>query len=84
MNGAGWKAKCPFYGRSITRAFGMNHDELGNQCAITLDAHAPCTMELLRMEPDAAQCPLLLQAEVTRAVFARTLLARASTQEPKQ
>jgi hypothetical protein len=57
---------CPFYGRAAASTWGII-DTVGNQCAIIIDAHAPCAMEaLLNVPPDAKACPLLRAARQSR------------------
>jgi hypothetical protein len=54
---------CPFYGKSGV----ANHvliDTGGNQCALILESHTPCMMEvILNQEPDWETCPLIQKIE---------------------
>lgn len=53
---------CPFYGRHALVGTGLILDDPsgGNRCAIIVNAHAPCAMEILGYPVDARACDLLL------------------------
>jgi len=55
---------CPFYARhAVGEPFATLVDTGGNQCALILDALAPCVMEVSdQKEPDAWRCPLIAAA----------------------
>jgi hypothetical protein len=48
------RGSCPFYGKSGIG--GVLMDSLGNQCALILDAHAPCRMERAGETPNWTRC----------------------------
>jgi hypothetical protein len=56
---------CPFYGRALYQkgVFGgtpfLLLDTEGNQCAIVIDSHAPCQMEIHGEVPDWKACPIV-------------------------
>ena len=49
---------CHFYGKAVggTRLV----DTHGNQCALIIERHAPCQLELAGATPDEKTCPLVL------------------------
>ena len=70
---------CPFYGKHATREFGLV-DSNGNQCALILDAYAPCYMEALTSTPaNAEACELLASAESRYAWERRVAAKRAKS-----
>lgn len=60
------RRNCPFYGRAMYQSrmvtaakpfllLGTN----GNQCALVLESHAPCQMELNGEDPEWRECVLV-------------------------
>jgi hypothetical protein len=52
---------CQYYGYS---PLGM--PTWGNQCALVIDCHAPCAMEIAGQQPDELQCDRVLLATLER------------------
>jgi hypothetical protein len=49
---------CPFYGHHASRATRTLIPSSGNECALIVEAYAPCRMENAGTEPDLEQCEL--------------------------
>jgi len=62
-NGKDSDAHCVFYGRSWIHP-GMLLASDGNQCALVVEAHAPCYMERAGDMPDARRCTLIQIARI--------------------
>jgi hypothetical protein len=54
---------CRYYGMSnvFLRSTGELMGSGGNQCALILEAHAPCRMETAGFPPDESVCPLAVR-----------------------
>lgn len=53
--------RCPFYGKHAAPGFPLV-DQGGNQCALIVTAYAPCVMEQLGADVNAATCMILRAA----------------------
>jgi hypothetical protein len=64
---------CPFYGKhpSIETGVIMDDPSGGNRCALIVDSHAPCLMEILGYPVDATSCELLFTVSQLRRILAR-------------
>jgi len=41
----------------------------GNQCALLIDTHSPCQMEMMGLAPDADTCPLIKEIRLTARII---------------
>lgn len=48
--------KCPFYGMYYSSRVAVFLENSGNQCALITTAHAPCQMEMQRLQPNWRGC----------------------------
>jgi hypothetical protein len=50
--------KCKFYGAAASIKQELLIDTGGNQCALIVEAHAPCRMEIAALDPELEACEL--------------------------